>query len=212
MCLNNILHNFISEIPLNEFSLITFFEEDRNKVKIFDHSKKGWVQHYWLMKYYLIDPVFSDIGKITPPFYWNEKTFKILSHYQKDYFSDAKSFGIIEGITIPLFPTPLYHAFVNIFNKKKLSPRVINDITLVCQQYLVSYYSREGNVLTKREKEVLKFLSQGFHIKEISSRLNLSFSTVAFHANNAKKKLGARSLPHALSLHAGYGWLKKPTF
>jgi len=56
--------------------------------------------------------------------------------------------------------------------------------------------------LTKREKEVMSFISRGMTNKEISTRLFISESTVKTHRNNILKKLRIKNSA-ALSAFAG---------
>jgi DNA-binding NarL/FixJ family response regulator len=49
------------------------------------------------------------------------------------------------------------------------------------------YQKRE--ILTRREREILQLISEGFTNKEISSRLNLSVNTVHVHRRNIMEKL-----------------------
>lgn len=49
-------------------------------------------------------------------------------------------------------------------------------------------------MLSKREKEVLKLISDGFENKSISKKLFISIKTVEFHKENIKQKLGIKSI------------------
>jgi DNA-binding NarL/FixJ family response regulator len=51
--------------------------------------------------------------------------------------------------------------------------------------------------LTKREHEVLTLLAQGYHYKEISDRLAISFSTVRTHLEHIYEKLHVQSRTEA---------------
>jgi FixJ family two-component response regulator len=53
--------------------------------------------------------------------------------------------------------------------------------------------SRLAN-LTKREREVMELAIQGYHNKEIASRLGISFRTVEIHRANIMSKTGAINL------------------
>lgn len=48
--------------------------------------------------------------------------------------------------------------------------------------------------LTKREREVMMLAIQGYHNKEIASRLGISFRTVEIHRSNIMHKMGAINL------------------
>jgi DNA-binding NarL/FixJ family response regulator len=68
-----------------------------------------------------------------------------------------------------------------------MSPRALTKI--------VEYAARGRRVktryelLTDREREVLKLLADGFSIKEIAARLGLSVKTVDVHKSNLMRKL-----------------------
>jgi DNA-binding NarL/FixJ family response regulator len=49
------------------------------------------------------------------------------------------------------------------------------------------------DVLTKREREVLRLIAEGSTTKEIASRLNISPKTAQVHRDNLKQKLNLRS-------------------
>jgi DNA-binding CsgD family transcriptional regulator len=48
-------------------------------------------------------------------------------------------------------------------------------------------------ILTKRENEILHYVSEGYTIKELANKLNISSTTVIFHRNNLRKKFNARN-------------------
>lgn len=49
-------------------------------------------------------------------------------------------------------------------------------------------------ILSKREKEVLRLMIKGLINKEIAEKLNISMTTVIFHRNNICEKLQTRSI------------------
>ena len=58
--------------------------------------------------------------------------------------------------------------------------------------------SHDGNVLTPREKDVLKLLAEGLTNKTIADCLRISDHTVKFHVNAIMSKLGAQSRTDAV--------------
>lgn len=54
--------------------------------------------------------------------------------------------------------------------------------------------------LTRREREVLALMAQGFITKQIAERLCVSQETVSTHVTNLRRKLGARNKAHAVAL------------
>lgn len=53
---------------------------------------------------------------------------------------------------------------------------------------------RDRDILSEREKEVLKLMVKGLINKEISQELDISLNTVIFHRNNICNKLKTRSI------------------
>ena len=47
--------------------------------------------------------------------------------------------------------------------------------------------------LTSKQKEVLKYLAQGFQNKEIAIRMNLSVSTIKLHVSGIMLRLNAKT-------------------
>lgn len=59
--------------------------------------------------------------------------------------------------------------------------------------------SQEGKILTLKENEVLKFLSEGLSYKMIADKLGVSYSTVNTHIKHIYNKLHISSLGEAVS-------------
>lgn len=53
-------------------------------------------------------------------------------------------------------------------------------------------------ILTKREMEIIKLISQGYSDKQIAKKLKLSRHTISSHTSNIYKKLRAKNRSHAL--------------
>ena len=67
--------------------------------------------------------------------------------------------------------------------------------------------------LTKREKEILLLIRQGFLSKEIASKLNLSIYTVNNHRKNILAKLNVDNVIEAINRAESFGilyWLRQP--
>jgi two-component system response regulator NreC len=66
---------------------------------------------------------------------------------------------------------------------------------------------RGGAILTDREAEVLRLVSQGYSNKEIASKLAVSTKTVEVHKANAMRKLSLRGRIELLQYALHQGWL-----
>lgn len=52
----------------------------------------------------------------------------------------------------------------------------------------------EAELLSQREKDVLRLIVKGYINKEIADRLNISTPTVVFHRRNISEKIGSKSI------------------
>jgi DNA-binding CsgD family transcriptional regulator len=68
----------------------------------------------------------------------------------------------------------------------------------------------EGQVLTRREREVVGLASGGMTTDEIANTMHLSPATVRTYLSRAEKKLGARNRTHAVALAVGRGIVVLP--
>ncbi|KJD33844.1 hypothetical protein PK35_03615 [Tamlana nanhaiensis] len=58
--------------------------------------------------------------------------------------------------------------------------------------------------ISRREKDVINLLSEGFTQKEIADNLNISSRTVETHIKNLTKKMEAKNTPHLVSIYTRY--------
>jgi DNA-binding NarL/FixJ family response regulator len=79
------------------------------------------------------------------------------------------------------------------------SPMSSSIARKVIAQFHEPRQSEEARRLTDRENEILNLLSQGFRYKEISDKLNISFTTVRTHIHNIYEKLQVQSRTAALN-------------
>jgi DNA-binding CsgD family transcriptional regulator len=65
----------------------------------------------------------------------------------------------------------------------------------------VAYAERSSEfLLTPREREVMALLATGLNAEEVARTLVISPFTVRTHVRNAKEKLGARTMAHAIAI------------
>jgi DNA-binding NarL/FixJ family response regulator len=62
------------------------------------------------------------------------------------------------------------------------------------------------NLLTKREKHLLQYISTGMTSKQIAQELFISKSTIDKHRKNMLKKLGVRNSAQMISAIKDTGW------
>jgi DNA-binding NarL/FixJ family response regulator len=71
-----------------------------------------------------------------------------------------------------------------------LSPLISNTVINEYIQRVGAGGYSSSHLLTKREREVLQFLAEGFSNQEIAQQLNISVKTVESHRSNMMNKLG----------------------
>jgi len=199
-----ILQDICQDFYLHDISLSIFFGEERISDSFFLYStyKPKWIQHYKDQQYYLCDPLFSCLQKISIPFEWDIQDFKDLFPLQQKLMEEAYSFGIKSGTTIPLLPQTTFHGFLTVLNQTALHPDILYVLSLVgniCTQKIIELKkSEELKILTARERDILFQKSQGLTIKNIGKKLKISPSTTAFHLANIRKKLRAQTTENAV--------------
>ena len=67
--------------------------------------------------------------------------------------------------------------------------------------------SREGDVLSERENEVLLRVAQGYSNREIAGQLRISVKTVESHKANSSTKLGLRTRAEIVRYALDQGWM-----
>lgn len=74
-----------------------------------------------------------------------------------------------------------------------------------------SNFSENVPYLTKRERECLMHIANGYHVPEIATMINISQTTIRYHLDNCREKLGAASTAHAVALASQLGLLRNIT-
>jgi DNA-binding NarL/FixJ family response regulator len=98
--------------------------------------------------------------------------------------------------------------------KKTAPSRILDSITEVyhggspmnsqiARKVIASFQQKrtidETEILTQREKEILKLLSKGLRYKEIAAELHISMDTVRSHTRNIYEKLQVQSRTEAIN-------------
>jgi LuxR family transcriptional regulator, activator of conjugal transfer of Ti plasmids len=172
-----------------------------------------WTAQYIKNHYERFDPVITRALEDTEPFQWglNSRASK-LSRPQRDLFEDAAGFGISCGFTIPIHagrgPIAAVTFAADEHRGNAFSRRVEahKEVLQLMSMYFHSHVRRklspdrvvDGVSLSPREFECLEWAAQGKSAWEIGHILGIARRTAAFHLENAKAKLGVRSICQAV--------------
>lgn len=172
-----------------------------------------WTTHYLSSRYERIDPVVAQARTSLEPFEWGPSVGPIqVSRHQQQFFDEAAEFGIRYGFTIPIHNGHGQVAAVS-FATDLRQPgfcRSIAEHGRVLQLMAMYFHAQarrklsgdrivDGVRLSPREFECLEWAARGKSAWEIARILEISRRTAAFHLDNAKSKLGVRTICQAVA-------------
>jgi DNA-binding CsgD family transcriptional regulator len=181
-----------------------------------------WQKHYMQENYVNVDPVIrAGLGGVLP-IDWS----KIRSDdpLVLKFLGEAQEFKVGRvGLTIPIrgkyteFAIFSITADMNVWEWEKRVRHLARDSMLLAYQFHDWAIKVEGieneislDLLTARERDCLRWRSQGKTDWEISELIGISQSTVKFHLENARARLNATNTIHAVSKALVHGLISLP--
>lgn len=171
-----------------------------------------WQFRYLSSDYSRIDPVVATARAHMKAFSWTGgNPRQAASRAVKSFYAEAGDFGIRSGISIPIRTAFGHMSMLTLAsNKSHLSLKTdIDQIAAVtsvavlharlehCEADPTAAQSVE---LTAKQALCLKWSAEGKSMKAIATIESMSYATVNFHLNNARKALDASSLAQATAL------------
>ncbi len=128
---------------------------------------------------------FNDLGL-------KQKTLILTVHDEKQYMEKALEYGATGYVLKDSDYDTLCRAIREVYNgelfiDKKLLPYMTETET----------HKKSDDIITRREREVLTLVAQGYINKEIGMKLNISEKTVKNHVSNLFKKIGVNDRTQA---------------
>jgi DNA-binding CsgD family transcriptional regulator len=178
---------------------------------------KAWLQRYAEQKYESIDPVVQGVRAFDAPFEWDAAPANS-SVAQRQLFDEAAQSGIRCGFVIPFREPgrPIAAMAIAAGEPSVAFQRSIqaNRPTLQLMAVFVHLHARRilsagrvvaGVKLSPRELECLRWAARGKSAWEIGRILGIERRTAAFHLENAKAKLGVRTICQAVARISAVG-------
>ncbi|MGF1462954.1 MAG: helix-turn-helix transcriptional regulator [Maricaulaceae bacterium] len=160
--------------------------------------------------------------------------YPLFSEKQKSFLQVRADYGAISIVSLPCFISVggcefvLYGLTLGSGKNQtefqsviaQYSTELLNLVGLISCEVTKKILPPDGETLTQtgkaqrpvrlsdRERDVLRATALGKRSKEIAFDLKLSEGTVHFHLKNARKRLGANTLPHAIALATRSGLLR----
>lgn len=171
-----------------------------------------WQQRYLDADLATIDPVVKMAGATLRAFDWAGKiSGQLPAKEVRLFYSEAADFGIKSGMTIPV-RTAFGHMSMLTLASNMPTVGVAADIDQVeaasamgflhakLEQVNATPIARAQLRLTANQMRCLRWSAEGKSMKDIAVLEDMSFGTVNFHLNNARKALNAGSLAQATAI------------
>jgi LuxR family transcriptional regulator, activator of conjugal transfer of Ti plasmids len=203
-------------LDLGAFAYLFAGRRSDAEVKLISNYPAAWTSHYLARRYEEIDPVIDKAAQSREPFQWGcEYWYRQPGAQQIRFLEEAAHFGIRCGFTIPIHDPSSRIAAVTFAadDQHAKFARCVERHQALLQLLAILFHSRArftlapersvtGIVLSPREYECLEWAAKGKSAWEIGCMLNISRRTAAFHLDNAKSKLGVRTISQAVALLA----------
>ncbi|SDN38347.1 LuxR family transcriptional regulator [Afipia sp. GAS231] len=198
-------------LDLSCFAYLGLPRQSRGRPRLITTYPEEWTSHYLKSRYELIDPVIAQALQTPEPFQWgigSRSPFDSPKHHQ--LLDEAAQFGIRTGFTVPIHDGRGPIAALTFAANKREAPfeTCINSHARVLQLMAIYFHAHVrrkltdqpkigGILLSPRESECLQWAAQGKSSWEIGRILGISRHTVASYLDNAKQKLGVRTIVQA---------------
>lgn len=200
------------------FDLVNFAyliaPHDAHEIKLISNYPGKWTSHYISSGYERSDPVINMVRRMADPFEWGDGIWsEPLISGEAQLMDEAAEFGIRCGFTFPIhdrscrFASVTFAAdqspqsFRRCFAKHRQVLQLIAFLFHVEARKTVLPTRLIGSVtLSPRELECLEWAAEGKSAWDIGQIIGVSRRTAAFHLDNAKMKLGVRTIPQAVAM------------
>ncbi|MER8409226.1 LuxR family transcriptional regulator [Mesorhizobium sp. M1307] len=205
------------DFPL--FAYFTYPSAPGDAPQLISNYPSSWTSRYLQQRYHSLDPVILRGLQGWDTFDWGvDRARHCLPNSQQQILESAAEFGIRGGLTMSMHDHCGRFAALT-FASDESRPPLLRSLTryekalqLVAINFHIHVRRRladdrvvDGVTLTPREFECLKWAARGKSAWVISQLLGVSKRTVTFHLENAKAKLGVRTINQAVARLAASG-------
>jgi DNA-binding CsgD family transcriptional regulator len=148
----------------------------------------AWVDHYLRKNYFAIDPIISAAMTAQAPFRWYDVgKVTALSPEQNAYLDDMRSWGLVDGLAVPIFAAHGTTAYFGVGSDAAALTLTSTDeleIQYACNHAhrmfvdLRAAQAKPQSALSNREREVLTWVARGKSNSVIADILGVSDHTV----------------------------------
>ncbi|RWK24258.1 MAG: LuxR family transcriptional regulator [Mesorhizobium sp.] len=194
------------------FAYFTYPSASGDTPRLISNYPSSWTSHYLQQRYHSVDPVILRGLRGWDTFDWGvDRDHRYLPTSQQEVLEKAAEFGIRGGLTMSMHDHRGRFAALT-FASNEAHPPFLRSLTryekamqlvainvhIHARRRLAEDCVVDGIMLTRREFECLKWAACGKSAWDISQILGVSKRTVTFHQENAKAKLGVRTINQAI--------------
>lgn len=198
-------------LGFRSFAYVAFTEDAHRLISTYP---KEWTTHYVNERYQLIDPVIIRARRDRDPFHWDgTQASKGRKNPCKRFFGEASEFGIDNGVTIPIragFGRVALFTFAadkhgpDLYERNAEAEEILQLMAMYFHSHVEAALkpataSKRSSPLSQREAECLAWTSRGRSMDQIAQILDIKTRTVAYHLDNARNKLHAENVAHAVA-------------
>lgn len=158
------------------------------------------------------DPIMRRVGYETQPFEWDFGARSIFRTTNARFAREAARYGILCGVTVPIHAGFGRLAALTFSGPPDSGPSNSEKTGVVAALALLGiyfhvYFTARGrlverpmaSVLTGRQRQCLAWSAKGKTMSETGQILGISQRTVLFHLQDARARLNAQTLTHAVA-------------
>ncbi|MCA1365366.1 autoinducer binding domain-containing protein [Bradyrhizobium sp. IC3069] len=210
---SNAMADTATALDLSCFAYLALQRSENDEPRLISTYPSRWTARYLRNSYQMIDPVIREALQTPEPFRWGgDFRSRLTSMAQQQLFDEAAQFGIRFGFTVPIHDGhgPIAALTFAVDAKRPQFERCIDSHARVLQLMAMHFHAHvrrklaneraiKGIRLSPREFECLEWASQGKSAWEIGCILGISRNTAAYYLENAKEKLGVRTIAQAVT-------------
>jgi len=175
-----------------------------------------WIAHYLDSGYDKTDPVRTRGAYQAEPYLWSD-LIKLVRKPELKIFEEARQFGMVEGLVIPVFDGRGMIGVVGFAGEDAavFNGAMVAGLRIVATTFIHAYHLLSGgdspakvsiDTLSRREIDVVHWAAQGGSNWKIAQILGISENAVEYHFRNILRKLGVENRGAAIvaALRLGY--------
>jgi LuxR family transcriptional activator of conjugal transfer of Ti plasmids len=203
------------------FERFAYLQTAGGEIKTFNSYPPEWQDIYFRNRYSTIDPVVTTAKRRRELFAWSADDWLIRDQpkEQRAFQSQAVEFGIRSGVTIPVegsFGSVLMLTFASsrartdspMFEDRARAERAVLCVHYRLRALAERSLSAPKLLLSPKELVCLKWAARGKYMPEIAELTNTQYRTIQHYLDNARAKLGATNLTHAVAIAKDRGLLE----